>query len=200
MRSWLTCSQFRSAQPIRLVSGMFLLLLLILLLLPRLFLWSQLFPSLHPLEWIREKLLWKEKFQSSLSLWPSFLLEENLPHSITVASSGTSDLSAHIGKLRGRQIGRLLELPCITNVELVVMSGIRVLRLKKSHPGIKDLIPKILFQGISSSTKSVLQQKGLGSPKKPDVEKQKTAERELFYEGTPFVSSFMRDLVRYLDL
>jgi hypothetical protein len=32
------------------------------------------------------------------------------------------------------------------------------------------------------------------------VEKQKTAEREIFYEGTPFVSSFMRDLVRYLEL
>jgi hypothetical protein len=32
------------------------------------------------------------------------------------------------------------------------------------------------------------------------VEKQKTAEREIFYEGTLFVSSFMRDLVRYLKL
>jgi hypothetical protein len=32
------------------------------------------------------------------------------------------------------------------------------------------------------------------------VEKQKTAERELFYEGTTFVSSFMRDMVKYLKL
>jgi hypothetical protein len=32
------------------------------------------------------------------------------------------------------------------------------------------------------------------------VEKKKIAEKELFYEGTPFVSSFMRDLVRYLVL
>jgi hypothetical protein len=108
-------------------------------------LWSKWFPSLHPLEWIREKLLWNEKFRSSLNLWPSFLSEESLPHAITVASSGTSDLSAHIGKLRGRQIARLLELPCVPNVELAVMSGLGVLRLKRSHPGIKDLLPKILF-------------------------------------------------------
>jgi hypothetical protein len=32
------------------------------------------------------------------------------------------------------------------------------------------------------------------------VEKQKTAEREIFYEGISFVSSFMQDLVRYLTL
>jgi len=37
-------------------------------------------------------------------------------------------------------------------------------------------------------------------PKKPYVEKLKTAEREFFCEGTPFVSSFMRDLVRYLEM
>jgi hypothetical protein len=37
-------------------------------------------------------------------------------------------------------------------------------------------------------------------PKKPYVEKQKTAEREISCEGTPFVSSFMRDLVRYPEL
>jgi hypothetical protein len=37
-------------------------------------------------------------------------------------------------------------------------------------------------------------------PKKSYVEIQKTTEREIFYEGTPFVSSFMRDLVRYLKL
>jgi hypothetical protein len=32
------------------------------------------------------------------------------------------------------------------------------------------------------------------------VERPKTLEKETFYEGTPFVSSFMRDLVRYLEL
>jgi lipoate-protein ligase A len=32
------------------------------------------------------------------------------------------------------------------------------------------------------------------------VGKQRTAKREIFYEGTPFVSSFMRDLIRYLEL
>jgi hypothetical protein len=36
--------------------------------------------------WIREKLLWKGKFLSSLILWPSFLSEESLLHAITVAS------------------------------------------------------------------------------------------------------------------
>jgi len=103
---------------------MFLLLLVKLLLPPKLFLWSQLFPSLHPHVWIREKLLWKEKFQQSLSLWPSFLSEEILPHAITVVSSNTSDLTAHIGKLRGRQIGRVLKLPCVTNMEFAVMSDL----------------------------------------------------------------------------
>jgi hypothetical protein len=32
------------------------------------------------------------------------------------------------------------------------------------------------------------------------VEKQKTAEREIFYEGTSSVNSFMQDLVKYLTL
>jgi hypothetical protein len=32
------------------------------------------------------------------------------------------------------------------------------------------------------------------------MEKQKTAEKEIFYEGTSFVNSFMQDLVRYLEL
>jgi hypothetical protein len=32
------------------------------------------------------------------------------------------------------------------------------------------------------------------------VEKQKTAEREIFYEGTSSVSSFMQDLVKYLTV
>jgi hypothetical protein len=32
------------------------------------------------------------------------------------------------------------------------------------------------------------------------VERPKTPEKETFYEGTPFVKSFVRDLVRYLKL
>jgi hypothetical protein len=71
------------------------------------------------------KLLWKEKFQLSLSLWPNLLSEEILPHAITVVSSNTSDLTAHIGKLRGRQIGRVLKLPRVTNMEFAVMSNLR---------------------------------------------------------------------------
>jgi len=38
------------------------------------------------------------------------------------------------------------------------------------------------------------------APKKLYIEKQKTAEKEIFYEGTSSVSSFMQDLVRYLEL
>jgi hypothetical protein len=37
-------------------------------------------------------------------------------------------------------------------------------------------------------------------PKKPHVERRKTLEKETFYEGTPSVSSFMQDLVKYLEL
>jgi hypothetical protein len=37
-------------------------------------------------------------------------------------------------------------------------------------------------------------------PKKLYIEKQKTAEKEIFYEGASSVSSFMQDLVRYLEL
>jgi hypothetical protein len=40
----------------------------------------------HPQVWIREKLLWLGKYQSSLSLGPSFLSEESLPHAITVVN------------------------------------------------------------------------------------------------------------------
>lgn len=108
-------------------------------------------PKSPPSCGIREKLLWNHKFQLSLSQWPCFLLEESLPHAITMVRSGTSDLNAHISKLRGRQIGRVLKLPCVTNVELTVMSGLGVLHLKRNQPGIMDLLPEIIFQGISSS-------------------------------------------------
>jgi hypothetical protein len=114
--------------------------------------------------WIREKLLWKKKFQLSLSLRPSLLSEKGLPHAIIVVSSSTSDLSAHISKLKGRHTGRLLKLSCVTNVELEVMSGPRVLHLKRSRPGIMDLLLEIPFQGMSS-TISLLQQRRLGSPR-----------------------------------
>jgi hypothetical protein len=112
---------------------------------------------------IKEKLLWNEKFQISLSLRPSFLSEETLPHAITVVSLGISDLSALISKLRGSHTGRLLKLPCVTNVESAVMFGPGVLHLKKSHPSIIDLLPEILFQGISS--RGLLQLRMLGSPR-----------------------------------
>jgi hypothetical protein len=62
-----------------------------------------------------------------------------------------------------------------------------------------DLRPEILFQGISCS-RSILQQKKTSVSKKLYMEKQKTAEKEIFYEGTSSVSSFMQDLVRYLEL
>jgi hypothetical protein len=141
---------------------MFLLLFMILLLPPRSFSWSQLFPNLHSQEWIREKLLWKGKFLSSLSLRPSFQSEESLSHAITVASQGTSDLTAHIGKFKGRKSGRLLKLPCVTNVELAVISALSVLHL--SHPGSIDLHPEIILQGISSC-RNLFKQKRLGFPK-----------------------------------
>jgi hypothetical protein len=102
------------------------------------------------------------KYESSLSLWPSFLSEESLSHAITVAREGTSDLNALISKFRGRKSGRLLKLPCVTNVELVVISDLGVLHL--SHPGIIDLCPEIVFQGISSC-RSLLKQERLGSPR-----------------------------------
>jgi hypothetical protein len=61
------------------------------------------------------------KYLSSLSLRPSFLSEESLSHAITVATQGTSDLTAHISKFKGRKSGRLLKLSCVTNVELAVI-------------------------------------------------------------------------------
>jgi hypothetical protein len=92
----------------------------------------------------------------------AFLSEESLIHAITVVNQGISDLNSHIGKFRGRKGGRLLKLPCIANVELAVISDLGVLHL--SHQGIIDLCPEIMFQGISSC-RSLLKQKGLGSPR-----------------------------------
>jgi hypothetical protein len=99
----------------------------------------------------------------SLSLKPSLRSEESVPHAINMVSFGISDLSALINKLRGSHTGRLLKLPCVTNVELAVLSDPGVLHLKRSHPCIIDPLPKILFQGISS--KGLLQQRRLGSPR-----------------------------------
>jgi hypothetical protein len=89
------------------------------------------------------------RYQSSLSLWPSFLSEESLLHAITVASQGISDLNAYIGKLRGRKSGRLLKLPCVTNVELAVISDLGVLHLSskasataEAYSSKKDLGPQ----------------------------------------------------------
>jgi len=178
--------------------GMLLLLLLKLHLLPKLFLWNQRFPNLHPHIWIKEKLLWKEKFQISLSLKPSLRSEESLPHAITVVSLGISDISALINKLKGSHTGRLLKLSCVTNVESAVMSGPGVLHLKRSHPCIMNLFPEILFQGISS--RGLLHQRRLGSPRNLIWRDQRLLKKEAFYEGTPSVNSFMLDLVRYLEL
>jgi hypothetical protein len=74
------------------------------------------------------------------------------------------------------------------------MSGLGLLH--QSHPGIMDPRPKILFQGISKPTLA----KKTWVPKKLYIEKQKTAENEIFYKGTSSVSFFMQDLVRYLEL
>jgi hypothetical protein len=79
-----------------------------------------------------------------------------------MANQGILELNVHIGKFRGRKSGRLLKLPCVTNVELAVVSDLGVLHL--SHQGIIDLRPEIMFQGISSC-RSLLKQKGLGSPR-----------------------------------
>jgi hypothetical protein len=102
------------------------------------------------------------KYLSSLSLRPSFLSEESLSHAITVASQGTSDLTVHIDKFKGRKSGMLLKLPSVTNVELAVMSDLSVLHL--SHPGSIDLRLEIMLQGISSC-RSLFKQKRLGFPK-----------------------------------
>jgi len=68
-----------------------------------------------------------------------------------VVSLGILVLGALIDNLRGSYTSRLLKLQCVTNVEFAIMSGSGVLHLKRSRPGIMDLLPKILFQGISSS-------------------------------------------------
>jgi hypothetical protein len=135
-----------SAQPTSPDSGMFLLLRLIFLLPPKLFLRNRLFPSLHTQAWIREKLLWMGKYQSTLSLWPCFLSEESFSYTITMASQGTSDLNALIS------IG--------DTWELAVISDLGVLHL--SHQGIINVRPEIKFQGISCC-KSLLKQERLGS-------------------------------------
>jgi hypothetical protein len=61
-------------------------------------------------------------------------------------------------------------------------------------PPPKNHIPRHLQQQRPTPTKKAW------IPKKPHVERPKTLEKETFYEGTPSVSSFMQDLVRYLVL
>jgi len=46
---------------------------------------------------------------------------------VSFIPQGTSDLTAHIGKFKGRKNGRLLKLPCVNNVELAVMSNLGIL-------------------------------------------------------------------------
>jgi hypothetical protein len=104
-------------------------------------------------------------------------------------SQGTSNLTAHIGKFKGKKNGRLLKLPCVTNVELAVMSEQGVLH--SSLPSILNHRPEIKSQSISSC-RSLLSEKDLGP--------QEDCKREISGEGTPSASSFMQDLVRFLAL
>jgi hypothetical protein len=149
--------------------------------------------------WIREKLLWKEKFLLSLSHRPSFLSEESLPHTIIVVSLGTLDLSTNIVKLRGRKFGRLLELPCVTNVELAVMFGLGVLHLKRSLVQASWTSSQKSCSKASTAAKVSSSKKDLG-PQKALCGKIKDCKKELVYEGKPFVNSLMQDLVRFLEM
>jgi hypothetical protein len=96
------------------------------------------------------------------------LSKESFLLAIIVVSSNTPDLSDQIDKLRGRQIGRLLKLPSVTNVELAVMSSPRVLHLKRSHLGIMDLFQEILFPRYQQQQKPTPGKK-TWVPKKPFV-------------------------------
>jgi hypothetical protein len=62
-------------------------------------------------------------------------------------------------QIQRKKSDRLLKLPCVTNVELAVMSDLSVLHL--SHPGSINLCPKIILQGISSC-RNLFKQKRLG--------------------------------------
>jgi len=62
---------------------------------------------------------------------------------------GTSDQIAHIGKFSRRKNGWLLKLPCVTNMELAIISDQGVLHL--SLPSIIDLRPKIMFQSFRAA-------------------------------------------------
>jgi hypothetical protein len=78
-----------------------------------------------------------------------------------VVSLDISDLGAPIGKLRGSYTGRLLKLPCVINVELVVMSGLGVLHLWRSCPGIMDLSQKS-YSKASAAVEAYSNKEGLG--------------------------------------
>jgi hypothetical protein len=160
---------------------MFLFLFMILLLPLRPFFVKPVIPESAPLKVDKGKVLWNGKFLSSLSLRSSFLSEKSLSHAITVASQGTSDLTAHINKFKGRKNGGLLKLPCVTNVELAVMSNLSVLHL--SHLGSIDLRPGIVLQGVSSC-RNLFKQKRLGFPKsciwkKKRLQKEKSVMKEI---------------------
>jgi len=109
---------------------------------------------------MKEKLLWNEKFLLSLNHRPSFLSEESLPHAIIVVSWGISDLNAHIDKFRGRQVGRLLKLLCVTIVELTVMSDQRVLHLKRSQASCTS--SQKSYSKVSAATKAYSSKEDLG--------------------------------------
>jgi hypothetical protein len=105
-------------------------------------------------------------------------------------SQGTSDLTAHIGKFKGRRNGRLLKLPCVTNVELVVRSDLSVLQL--SHPGSIDLRPKIILQG-SAAAEAYSGEKDLGSQE--NYSKGKLQLRNIFHQYFHARSSQISDSI-----
>jgi hypothetical protein len=48
------------------------------------------------------------------------------------------------------------KLPYVTNVELIVMSDPGVLHLKRSHPGIMDLLPEAIQASWTSTCKEFM--------------------------------------------
>jgi hypothetical protein len=66
-------------------------------------------------------------------------------------------------QVQQKKNGWLLKLPCVTNVELAVISDQGVLHL--SLPSIIDLRPEIMFQSFSNC-RSLLKRKRLGSPRR----------------------------------
>jgi hypothetical protein len=101
---------------------------------------------------------------------------------------------SHIGKLRGRKSGRLLKTP------MCHQCGVSRPRCPPPKPPRHHGSPRRNYVPRHQQLQKPTQAKRTWVPKKLYMEKQKIAEREIFYEGTSSVSSFMQDLVRYLTL